>query len=149
MGFLVEIKGLVSLVNIYRRAPDLEIIANNIVVVVQFSIKPLIISDFGPVWQQHFIPLLKEQCYKHYSSWRSVEHFQRKWDRFRAKTRVTSFSLDFHSGLQSKCYNKFTIKIKLFRSRRIKVRRYAYKITGSRDLQTYLWSRPFFVACHG
>ena len=29
MGFLVEIKGLVSLVNIYRRAPDLEIIANN------------------------------------------------------------------------------------------------------------------------
>lgn len=49
MAFLVEIKGLVSLVNIYRRAPDLEIIANNIVVVVQFSIKPLIISDFGPV----------------------------------------------------------------------------------------------------
>lgn len=49
MGFLVEMKGLVSLVNIYRRAPDLEIIANNIVVVVQFSIKPLIMSDFGPV----------------------------------------------------------------------------------------------------
>lgn len=49
MGFLVEIKGLVSLVDIYRRAPDLEIIANNIVVLVQFSIKPLIISHFGPV----------------------------------------------------------------------------------------------------